>query len=164
MNAFFTLLARIGLVVAFLVALYGQVVVLPGLLNGVFAFNRGDGLEWLTVYVLAAILGIACVEVVLASAWMLLGLARRGDMLTERATRWVDTIIAATAVPTIMAAAASLHLLTTGPTIQNSMSADEFRIAVLLLGAGIGFGILMIVLRRLLRRATELKAEMAEVI
>lgn len=123
-----------------------------------------DGVEWISVYVVAAIVGLVCVEVVLASAWVLLGMARRGELLTGRAYRWVDAIIAATAAALLMAAAASVHLLTTGPTIRSSIRADEFRIAFLLLGAGLGFGILMIVLRRLLRRATELKAEMSEVI
>lgn len=164
MNSFFTLLARIGLVAAFLAALCVQVVALPGFLHGGLQWNRGDGVEWISVYVVAAILGLVCVEVVLASAWVLLGMARRGELLSGRACRWVDTIIAATAAALLMAAAASVHLLTTGPTIRSSIRADEFRIAVLLLGAGLGFGILMIVLRRLLRRGTELKAEMSEVI
>ncbi|MDA1362626.1 DUF2975 domain-containing protein [Glycomyces luteolus] len=164
MNSFFTLLARIGLVAAFLAVLYVQVVALPGFLGGDLRWNRGDGVEWIAVYVPGAIIGLACVEVVLASAWVLLGMVRRGELLTGRACRWVDAIIAATAVATFLAAAASGHLLTTGPTIRNSIGADEFRIAFLLLGAGIGFGILMLVLRRLLRRATELKAEMSEVI
>lgn len=160
MNAFVALLARAGLVAAFLAALYTQAVVLPGLLQ------RGDteGIDWVHPYAVAAMVGVLCIEVVLASAWILLGKARRGELLTERGVRWIDAVIAATAVATFLAAAASAHLMTTGATIRASILADEFQIAFVLLCAGIGFGVLMIVLRRLLRRAAELKAEMAEVI
>ncbi|MDN3242012.1 DUF2975 domain-containing protein [Glycomyces tritici] len=160
MNAFVALLARVGLIAAFLAALYAQVVVLPGFLRQ----GGSEGIDWVHPYAVAAMVGLLCVEVVLVSAWMLLGRARRGELLTKRAVRWIDVVIAATAVATLLAAAATVHLATTDATVRASVRADEFRIAFLLLCAGIGFGALMLVLRRLLRRAAELKAEMAEVI
>jgi hypothetical protein len=73
-------------------------------------------------YSVAAILFIACGQVALLVVWRLLSLVDGGVILSRRAVRWVDVIVACAAVATVLSAGVLIHMLAFvpgggGPTI-----------------------------------------------
>ncbi|MFB7915580.1 DUF2975 domain-containing protein [Streptomyces sp. NPDC056061] len=166
MNRLFISMLRAGIVAAVLVGLFGQVVVIP-----TTAADEVDAFPpyapFAVPYATVAIVGVACVQVALVAVWMLLSMARRGAVFTPLAFRWVDTIIGSSVVATLLALGVTGHLaLATIP------SPDDDDMAVLgALGAaitsvcvGAAFAMLVSILRSLLRKATDLQDEIAEVI
>ena len=61
-------------------------------------------------YSVLGIAAVACVEVVLASLWMLLSMVRRGAIFDERAFRWVGVISVAGLVAAVIVAALCVHV------------------------------------------------------
>lgn len=128
---------------------------------GQFAFMAREhpedaGLRWpLTFYVGVLIL---CVQVVVVCTWRLLSMVRRDAIFTVDALRWVDLILTALGVGWVLAAAGSLWAV---------WGADDpggplLLFVVLLVGAA--FGLVVVVMRELLRQATTFRSELAEVI
>ncbi|MYR64090.1 DUF2975 domain-containing protein, partial [Streptomyces sp. SID625] len=81
---------------AFLLGLFGQLVVVPA--------TAADEVErfppyapFAAPYMAVAIAGVACVQVALLAVWRLLGVVDRDAVFTPRAFRWVDTVIGAAA-------------------------------------------------------------------
>jgi hypothetical protein len=113
-------------------------------------------LRWpLTVY--AGVL-ILCVQVVVVCTWRLLSMVRQDAIFTVDALRWVDIIIVSLATAWTLAAAGSLWAV---------WGADDpggplLLFVILLVGAA--FGLVVVVMRELLRQATTLRSELAEVI
>ncbi|WGW12511.1 DUF2975 domain-containing protein [Saxibacter everestensis] len=111
-----------------------------------------------------AVLGVAlavCVEVALVAVWVLLSMVRRGAIFTQRAFRWVDAIIVAGLAATVLVLAFGIHL------IGVAMRDDAPGVIVFVGGAvmaGMAFVLLMVVMRGLLRSATALQSELAEVV
>lgn len=150
---------RVLLILLFLGAVLAQTAIIPVL-------AAQEAARWPEVAHLAApyatlvISAIACAEVALVALWMLLSMVSRGAIFTERAFRWVDVIIYAALAATVLTIAAPAHLLGAvgvgGPGV------------VLVLGtaaiAGASFVLLMLVMRGLLRTATTLESELAEVV
>lgn len=128
---------------------------------GQFAYMASEhpedaGLRWpLTLYVGALIL---CVQVVVVCTFRLLSMVRQDVIFTEQALRWVDVIIGAVGAGWGLAAAGALWAV---------WGADDpgtpLLLFVLLLVAA-AFGLVVVVMRELLRRASELRSELAEVI
>ena len=113
-------------------------------------------LRWpLTAFVAVEIL---CVQVVLVCTWRLLTLVREDAIFSSDSLRWVDAIVAALATGWTLAAAGSLWAV---------WGADDpgtpLLLFVVLLVAGV-FGLVVVVMRELLRQATSLRTELESVI
>jgi hypothetical protein len=152
------LLLRAALVVLGLGVLFGQIIVIP-------AIGRDLGEISARATTPSTVLGIAvavCFQVVLVAIWLLLSMVRRGAIFSRRAFRWVDVIIAAGVVATaLLLGFAALVYLEIEPPL------DAPGLVLIALGAVVGGGafvLLMVVMRGLLRSATSLQSELAEVV
>jgi hypothetical protein len=150
-------LLRALLVLLFALLVMLQVFSFPGQFAHVASEHPDQAhLRWpLTAFVAVEIL---CIEVVLGCTWRLLTMVRHDEIFTVAALRWVDGIVGALAAGWLLAAAGSLWAV---------WGADDPGTPLLLfviLLIGCAFGLVVVVLRELLRRATVLRTELAEVI
>ena len=148
---------RFLLVGAFAFLLLFQVRILPGM-YGHLADEDADvrSMRWLLLAV--SVLVLACVQVVLVCTWKLLGNVADDRIFSEESFRWVDGIVGAVTVA---------GLLLGGWLVYLFFSWDDPGWGVftmlLLLGAAL-LGLLMVVMRELLRQATSLRSDMEAVI
>ena len=148
---------RIVLVVAFLLLVLFQVMSLPGQFAHMAQENPDRAsLQWpLTIF---SILEVACVQVMIVSTWKLLTMVKLGSIFSNEALRWVDAIVWAIAAGWTMLAALSAFVV---------LNADDPGLPLLLfllLVAGAALGLVVVVLRALLRQATDLRSDMEAVI
>lgn len=165
MNRYLTLILRIALVIAIALGLFGQIVVIPGVIADEAA--RFPPYERIVVpYTIVAILGVACVQVVLGAVWMLLGMLRRDVVFSPGAFLWVNVIIGSSLVATLLTAGVTVHLVVTDMPFENgAMEAfGALGAAFLTTAVGAAFTMLVVLLRGLLRKATHLQTEMSEVV
>ncbi|MCC3764672.1 DUF2975 domain-containing protein [Glycomyces sp. TRM65418] len=165
MNEFFIIVLRAALGTGLLIGLFGQIVVVPTTAADLVAVY-GDYAPYEVPLVTAAIAGIACIQVVFIAAWALLGMIQRDAIFSDRAFRWVDVTIGSTLTATLIAAAVAVYLFFTEvPTPQGDMEVvSAIGAACLCVGAGASFAMLTAIMRGLLRKATDLQTEMAEVV
>ncbi|WP_234436384.1 DUF2975 domain-containing protein [Streptomyces sp. NRRL S-813] len=156
MRVFLVVTLQLGITTAILIGLFGQIVIIPGM-----AADEVDHYPpyapYSAPYVTVAIVGVACVQVALAAIYMLLDLVRRDAIFTSRSFRWVDTLIGSSIAATVLAFAVTGHVLFGGiPFPQDSME-DLSALATALAGAGVGTAsvMLLVILRGLLRKATD---------
>lgn len=165
MSRFLITVLRVGIAASIMLGLFGQIVVIP-----TTAADEVDRFPayapFAAPYAAVAITGVVCVQVVLAAMWMLLDMVERDVIFTERAFRWVDIIIGAAIVTTLLALGVAGHLLLAdipspddGMEIEGALAAATVCVVV-----GAAFAMLMVIMRGLLRKATVLRAEMAEVV
>ncbi|SDD76166.1 DUF2975 domain-containing protein [Glycomyces harbinensis] len=168
MNKLFIAVLRTAIAAAFLAGLFAQIsMVVHTPLTRLFDFWPPLAPSVLSVPV--TILGIACVQTVLAASWMLVGMIERDVLFNDRAFRWLKLIVAATLAATLLAAGTAAFLMFRGMTSSHDYAMTlilTFSTVVAWVGAGAGavFATIMVILRGLLRKATDLKAEMAEVV
>lgn len=148
---------RIVLVVAFLLLLLFQVMSIPGQFAHMAQENPDRAhLQWpLTIFF---ILEVACVQVVIVSTWKLLTMVKQDRIFSRGALGWVDAIVWAIAAGWTMLAALSAVVV---------LNADDPGLPLLLfliLVAGAALGLVVVVLRALLRQAADLRADMEAVI
>ncbi|GLY15956.1 membrane protein [Kineosporia sp. NBRC 101677] len=146
----------------FLAVLFGVLVMLQTFsFPGQFAYmaeqNPDDAhLRWpLTVLTGFWLL---CAEAVVVSTWKLLGLIRRDRIFSEDAFTWVNVILAAIA---------AAWLVLTGFFLWVGFNADDPGVPLLLFLLVVGLavaGLLMLVMRALLRQATTLRSDLEGVI
>ena len=148
---------RILLVLAFALLLLFQVMSLPGQ----FAYMARESpemayLRWpLTVF---SIVEVACVQVVIVCTWKLLAMVADDSIFSEAAFGWVDGIVYAVATAWTLLTAGFLYV---------GFRADDPGLPLLLfllVVVGAVLGLLILVLRALLRQATSLRADMEAVI
>ena len=109
----------------------------------------------------AAVLGLLCVEAVIVCTWKLLTLVDRDRIFTQEALPWVDAIVR------ILAAACLVVVVGAVPVFYFAQVDDAPGLAgvpLLVLAATAAVGLLMVVMRALLRRATALHSDMEAVI
>ncbi len=114
-------------------------------------------LRWPTLIV--AMVVVLCAELVVVAIWKLLGMVSRDAIFSEAAFTWVDVIIYATVAATALVAAVFAYY--------TAVQLNPFALALMefvLIATGAALALLMLVLRSLLRKATSLQADMAEVI
>ena len=153
---------RILLVIVFAGLLAAQVWAVPALLPDLAdpTLER-QVMRW--TMLAAAVLGLACVQVVLVCTWTLLTLVTDDRIFSAGALPWVNAIVRAIVV-------GWLALLGTFVCayyfIVDEVSDDPVLPAMLLLLLLVGavLGLLMVVMRALLRQATTLRADMEAVI
>jgi hypothetical protein len=159
MSKFFTVVLRAGIAGAILLGLFGQVLVIPN--SGMEELNR-ILTPFAHLYATVGILGIACVQVAMVAVWMLLAMIERDAIFTLKAFRWIDIVIGASIAATLLAAGVAVHLLFTD--IPEMTVLGMWLASVAAAGVGACFAMLMVIMRGLLRKATDLEAEMAEVV
>ncbi|MGA3486821.1 DUF2975 domain-containing protein [Micromonosporaceae bacterium DT55] len=146
----------------FLVVLFGVLVVLQTMsLPGQFAHMAKESpeqayLRWPATAV--AVFLVLCVQVVIVSTWKLLTRVRQDSIFSEESLRWVDVIVWAIG-------AAWLVLL--GVFLYVGFTAGDPGLPLLLFLLVVGvsvLGLLMVVMRALLRQATTLRTDMEAVI
>ena len=148
---------RIVLVAAFLLLVLFQVMSIPGQFAHMAQENPERAyLQWpLTMFF---ILEVACVQVVIVSIWKLLTLVRQDRIFRRGALVWVNAIVWAIAAGWAMLAALAAVVV---------LNADDPGLPLLLLlvlVAGAALGLVVVVLRALLRQAADLRADMEVVI
>ncbi|MEV3938535.1 DUF2975 domain-containing protein [Glycomyces sp. NPDC049804] len=171
MNRFSIAMLRLAVIAAFLGGLFGQIVVAPNVVSeGVYSAFYGDYNElrpYVIAYTTVAILGIACVQVGLFALWRLLAMISSGAIFSLKAFRWLDAIIGASLGATVLAFGMALHLTfdVVPFSRENTMEAlSMLGGSVVGVGVGLAFALLMTIMRGLLRKATDLETEMAEVV
>ena len=101
---------------------------------------------------------VLCAQVVIGCTWKLLTLVRRGRIFTEASLVWVDAIIWSLAAGWVVLVGVFLYV---------GFNAQDPGLPLLLLLLSVGgavLGLLMTVLRALLRQATSLQTDMDAVI
>ena len=118
-------------------------------------------MRWTMLAVL--LLGLLCVQVVIVCTWQLLTLVRHDRIFSASALPWVNAIVAAIAVGWLMLLGAFVCAYY---FIVDEVSDDPVLPALLLvlLLVGAVIGLLMVVMRALLRQATTLRTDMEAVI
>ncbi len=164
MVRYFIFVLRVLLAVAILVGFFGQFVVIPGLAAGeVDRFP--EYAPYAAPYVALAIIGVGCVQVALVGVWMLLGMLRRDALFTAKAFRWVDLIIGSTVVATLVTTGATAHIAAGNIAFPNNMQAiGALGYAFVTSCAGVALAMFLMLMRRLLRKATDLQTEMSGVV
>ena len=150
---------RILLIVVFVGSLAIQAVILP-----LFSWEAARELPevaYLRIpYLALTIAMVACVQAALVAVWALLGMVRKRVIFNARALRWVDVIIAAGLIGSLIAGGILIHLtvfINAGPPV---VVLALFAVATV----GLTVSLLVVVMRGLLRQATTLEGELAEVV
>jgi hypothetical protein len=162
MNAFFTLALRMAVAAVLLASLFGQIMVVPN--SGMLEFQRDYGHDLAPLLAAAAIIGVACVQVMLVAGWMLLGMVDRDAIFSAKAFRWIDVIIGAALAGVLLSLAVTACFFAFDSGIDEMAFIGAMLGLASCIGAGSAFAMLMVIMRGLLRKATELQSEMAEVI
>ncbi|MGB3437881.1 MAG: DUF2975 domain-containing protein [Actinophytocola sp.] len=148
---------RVFLVVLFGVLVVFQTLSLPGQFAHMARENPNDApLRWPATVI--AIFLVLCVQVVIVATWQLLSMVQKDRIFTEDAMRWVNAIV--------LAIAAGWAVLV-GVFVFVGVNADDpgMPMVLLLMTTGVTvLGLLMVVMRELLRSATTLRTDMDSVI
>ncbi|WP_328472394.1 DUF2975 domain-containing protein [Actinoplanes sp. NBC_00393] len=146
----------------FLVALFGvlvffETVSLPGQFAHMARESPDDAyLRWPATIV--SIFWVVCVQVVIVATWKLLTRVKNDRIFSEESLVWVDAIVWAIASGWVVLAGVFLFV---------GINATDPGLPLLLFLALVGvavIGLLMVVMRALLRRATTLRTDMEAVI
>ena len=148
---------RVFLVVLFGVLVMLQTFSLPGQFRHM-AIESPEGayLRWPATIVSAFL--VLCVEVVVVATWRLLTLVRRDRIFSEASLVWVDVIVWSIAAAWVVLVGVLLYVgfHATDPGLPLLLFMTAVGVAVL--------GLLMVVMRALLRQATTLRTDMDAVI
>jgi len=148
---------RIFLVMLFAVLVVFQTMSLPGQFR-YMAQEQPDlaYLRWPATAV--TVFWVLCVQVVIVATWRLLDMVRRDRIFSPASLVWVDAIVGAMAAGWASLVAVFLYV---------GFHADDpglpMLLMLLVLGGGV-LGLLMLVMRTLLRQATELRTDLDAVI
>lgn len=134
-----------------------QTLSLPGQFAHMAAESPDDAyLRWPATAV--AVFWVLCVQVVIVSTWKLLSLVKSDRIFTEASLKWVDAIVWAIAAAWVVLVGVFLYV---------GFQADDPGMPLLLFLLTVGvtvLGLLMVVMRALLRQATTLRTDMEAVI
>lgn len=146
----------------FLVVLFGILVVLQTLsLPGQFRHEaevHPEDAHWRWPLTILAVLCVLAAQVIVLATWKLLGLFKEDRIFTEAAFRWVDAILVAYAFGWVVLASAFFWV---------GFRADDPgapMVLFLLTTAGAVGGLVLLVMRSLLRQATSLRNDLEAVI
>ena len=146
----------------FLIVLFGILVLLQTFsLPGQFAHMAEESpdlahLRWPLTAV--AVFWVLCIQVVIVSTWKLLGMVRDDRIFSDASLPWVDVIVGAIV-------AAWVALLGVFVALAPGWGDPALPLVLILLLTGVAvLGLLMVVLRALLRQATTLRTDMETVI
>jgi len=146
----------------FLVLLFGILVVLQTLsLPGQFAYMAKESpdlayLRWPLTAV--TVFWVLCVQAVIVSTWKLLTLVKNDRIFSDSAFAWVDAIVWAIAAAWVVLLGVFLYV-----GFRASDPGLPLLLFLMLTGVTV-LGLLIVVMRALLRQATTLRADMEAVI
>ncbi|WP_158851756.1 DUF2975 domain-containing protein [Saccharothrix deserti] len=150
-------LLRVFLVLLFGVLVLFQVMSLPGQFRHMAQESPDLAyLRWPLTAV--SIFWVLCVQVVVVSTWKLLSLVKKDRIFSEASLAWVDAIVWAVGAAWVVLVGVFLYV---------GFNADDPGVPLLLflLTTGVTvLGLLMVVMRALLRQATTLRNDMDSVI
>ncbi|KZB79369.1 DUF2975 domain-containing protein [Amycolatopsis regifaucium] len=148
---------RVFLVLLFGILVLFQVMSLPGQFAHMARQNPDLAyLRWPATAV--SVFWVLCVQVVVVATWQLLTLVKKDRIFTEASLRWVDAIVWAILAGWLVLAGVFLYV---------GFNAKDPGLPLLLFLALIGvavLGLLMVVMRTLLRQATTLRSDLEQVI
>lgn len=148
---------RVFLVLLFGILVVFQVVSLPGQFADLATESPEQAhLRWPLTAV--SVFWVLCVQVVVVATWQLLTLVARDRIFSEDSLRWVDAILAA-----IAAAWVVLLGVSGWAGLRADDPATPLLLSLLLAGVAV-LGLLMVVMRALLRQATTLRTDLEAVI
>ncbi len=149
---------RILLATAFAALVLAQPVALPAALRQMA--EGSPGLAHLSRPLLAfGVLELLCVQVVLGCTWKLLAMVDDDRIFSEESSTWVDAILWTIAAAWVLLLGASVHLAVVG-----GLPGPAGLLLLVLLLVGAALGLLVVVMRALLRQATMLRTDMEAVI
>src|SRR6476469_459535 len=150
-------LLRVLLVVLFGILVVFQTMSLPGQFR--FMAQEEPDLAYLRWPATAvSVFWVLCVQLVIACTWKLLTLVRKDRIFSPASLAWVDAIVWAVAAAWVVLVGVFLYV---------GFNADDPGLPLLLFLVVVGvtvLGLLLVVLRALLRQATTLRADMEAVI
>ena len=150
-------LLRVLLVVLFGILVVFQTMSLPGQFR--FMAQEEPDLAYLRWPATAvSVFWVLCVQVVIVCTWKLLTLVRKDRIFSPASLAWVDAIVWAVAAAWVVLVGVFLYV---------GFNADDPGLPLLLFLVVVGvtvLGLLLVVLRALLRQATALRADMEAVI
>ena len=148
---------RVFLVLLFGILLVFQTLSLPGQFAHMAQESPEDAyLRWPMTAL--AVFWVLCVQVVIVSTWKLLTMVKNDRIFTEASLVWVDAIVWAIVAAWVVLLGVFLYV---------GFHADDPGLPMVLLLMLIGIavlGLLMVVMRALLRQATTLRTDMEAVI
>lgn len=151
-------LLRVLLVLAFAALVVLQTLSLPGLFGHMAEQSPALAyLRWPLVTV--SVLELMCVQVVIVCTWRLLTMVEEDRIFSERSLVWVDAILWAIAAAWVLLLAVSVYVAV---AVAEDPGIPVLLLVILLAGAVLG--LLMVVMRALLRQATRLRTDMDAVI
>lgn len=154
-----TIVALKTLIVALLaLLLFCQVAVVPAV-AAQSALRYGEIAYLQLPGILVGVAFLVCVQVVLVCVWRLLSLVRADSIFSERAFPDVDVSLGAVAFATLLVLVALVTFALTG-----SATASITLLCLLGVVVGLGLSLLIIVLRGLLRKASQLEHDLSEVV
>ncbi|MET0991692.1 MAG: DUF2975 domain-containing protein [Lacisediminihabitans sp.] len=106
-----------------------------------------------------AVIFLACMQVVLICVWRLLSLVRESSIFSEAAFAWVDVILGAVVLATVLILGSLIGLIALG-----MVPPAAFILGVLGTIIGSGLALLVVVMRGLLHSALRLEQDLAEVV
>ena len=157
LERFVVALLRIFLVMLFAILLVFQFLSLPGQFAHMAKVNPEDAyLRWPMTAI--SVFLVLCAQVVIVSTWRLLALVANSRIFSEASMVWVNAIVGAVASGWVVLAGVFLYF--------GSQADDPGMpmLMLLMLVAGAVVGLLMIVMRALLRQATALQTDMDAVL
>jgi hypothetical protein len=148
---------RILLVLAFAALVLAQVVGLPWMYDDwVGQWPDLADSRWLLA---VGVLELVCVQVVIVCTWKLLTMVKDDRIFSDDAMVWVNAIVGAMATGWLLVAGTFLYVVGSG-----GHPGPLVALLLLMLVAGAVLGLLMVVMRALLRQATSLRTDMEAVI
>ncbi|WP_433342478.1 DUF2975 domain-containing protein [Micromonospora sp. CA-111912] len=148
---------RIFLVLLFGILVMFQTLSLPGMFAHMAKESPNDAhLRWPMTAV--SVFWVLCIQVVIVSTWKLLTLVKRDRIFSDAALAWVDAIVWAIVAAWVVLLGVFLYI---------GFNASDPGLPVLLFLMLVGvtvLGLLMVVMRALLRQATTLRTDMEAVI
>ena len=150
-------LLRVFLVILFAVLVMLQTFSLPGQIRYMAQQSPEDAyLRWPLTAV--AVFWVLCIQVVVVATWQLLTLVKRDRIFSDASFGWVNAILGAIAAAWVVLVAVFLYVgfRATDPGLPLLLFLLSVGVAVL--------GLLMVVMRALLRQATTLRTDMDAVI
>ncbi|TFC86659.1 DUF2975 domain-containing protein [Cryobacterium sinapicolor] len=109
--------------------------------------------------IIVAVLFLLCVQVVLLCVWRLLSMVRTSVIFSDDAFVWVDVILGAIVLSTLLIAVSMATLASA-----NVASPSVMLLCALGVVVGAGLALLILVLRGLLRNARQLQQDLSEVV
>ena len=150
---------RVVLAVMFLGMLLGQVIALPWLAH-VMAVDYPEVAHIRVPMLVVSILAVACGQAVVVCVWRLLRMVQRDSIFAEQAFAWVDRMIVAILVACALTAGVFVYMTFVLQWQQPGLAVVELSAVA----GGLSMVLLLVVMRGLLRKATTLQTDMAEVI